>query len=155
MVAGGGPHQYAQAGYLRLQGMVTVYPFFEDNRGDGHKDFKKLDTPASGTHRYFVTYDRSAGKMRMGMDGTTYLSSSFDPPFYWWSPWEAQWDGEVHDLGDDIAGTASHPVYFSNLSWQTSAGGSWVMPWGLDLVSDSDRYAYAWDSDDQFHIWTK
>jgi hypothetical protein len=68
--------------------------------------------------------------------------------------WDEEWDGETHDLGDDMPGTVATPEFFSNLQHLPCNGCAWVAPTGLFIKSDSDRYGFQWDNNIQFHIWT-
>lgn len=157
MVAGGNTDcEWAQAGYHRIYGDSNVVYFAQYRRDCSVQPVTRRWTVASGTHNYRTWYSRSEGRMYMQVDTTTILTTNFDPALYWHSGWNAQWEGEVHDGGDDIAGTPSSPVYFSNLKWQTTPGGSWVTPTGLSIGSDSPRYGRQWDiQNSKFHVWTK
>lgn len=156
MVAGGAQCEYAQVGYYRKYAYSNVVYFAQYQRDCSAPVYHAETTVASGTHNYRTWYSRSEGRMYMQVDTTTILTTNFDPALYWHSGWEAQWEGEVHDGGDDIAGTPSSPVYFSNLKWQTTPGGSWVTPTGLSGGSDSPRYGFQWDiQNSKFHVWTK
>ena len=86
------------------------------------------------------------------------LTSSFDPTIAWGpaATWEPEYEGETHDNGDDMPGTASSPTYFQNMAIKTSVNTeTWAAPTGLTVSSDSSRYDTAWDTNSQMHIWTK
>lgn len=147
---------YAQSGYGIHRGQVTVYYFAEYSRCQGCGFTEKETSAASGTHFYSSVYDYVSA-IHMEVDSTTILTTNFDPTVYWSAPWSPQWFGETYDLGDDIAGTAASPVYFSGLCLRTSrSGGCTTSPSNLTTFVDSSRYHAKWDTaNSKFHIWTQ
>jgi len=156
MMAGGGSGQYAQVGYGRHQGQSSVYYFAQYKKNASTAAVHKETTVASGTHNYNVIYNFSNGHLYMYVDTTKILESNFDPAVSWTPGWQPQWEGETHDPGDDIPGSSSSPVYFSNMKIIATRGGPWVTPSGLTGSSTHSRYGFAWDTQNtKFHIWTK
>ncbi len=154
----GGTGGYAQSGYLRSRGQSTVYYFAEYSKcGSNVCGFTHKETSAaSGTHFYSSVYDYVSA-IHMQVDSTTILTTNFDPTVNWTAPWSPQWLGETHDLGDDIVGAATSPVYFSGLCLRTSrSGGCTTSPSNLTTEVDSSRYHAKWDiANSEFHIWTQ
>jgi hypothetical protein len=155
MTAGQGAGQYAQSGYDRYEGQSTVYFFAEYDKNSSTPPVNKEFGTASGTHTYDELYNFTGGFIQMEKDNTTLLQTNFDPIVEWSSPWSPQFFGETHDPGDDIAGTSSSPVYFSNLCIVTSRSGGCSTTPSLSTDSDLSRYHVAWDNQNQkFHVWT-
>lgn len=155
MTAGQGDDQYAQSGYVRFYGQSTVYFFAEYDKNSNTSFVYKGFGTASGTHTYDELYNFNGGYIQMEKDNVTLLTTNFDPAVSWTSPWSPQFLGETHDPGDDIAGTSSNPVYFSNLCIVISRSGGCSSTPSLSLYSDLSRYHNAWDSQNhKFHVWT-
>lgn len=152
---GANPYEYAQSGYDRSYGQSTVYFFAEYDKNKSTPFVDKEFGTASGTHTYDELYNFNGGYIQMEKDNVTLLTTNFDPIVWWSSPWSPQFFGETHDPGDDIAGTSSNPVYFSNLCIVTSRSGGCSSTPSLSLASDLSRYHNAWDSQNhKFHVWT-
>ncbi len=155
MASGPGGCGYAQAGYIRHTGESTSSYFAEYLKDCSSSAGYKQTSAASGTHTYSNVYNFSTGHISMNMDSTTLLTTNFDPAVSWSPGWMPEWEGEVHDNGDDMAGSSSSPAYFSNIQIIPCRSCGWTTPSGLTISSDSSRYGYAWNSNTQFHIWTK
>ncbi|MFZ5920830.1 MAG: hypothetical protein ACOYY3_07245 [Chloroflexota bacterium] len=156
MMAGGGNCEYAQSGYGRHQGQSTVYFFAQYSKNCSTPVTHKETSVASGTHTYRAAYNFSTGKISMYVDTTLLLTTNFDAGINWTPGWVPQWEGETHDPGDDVPGSQTSRVYFSNMKIIASHGGPWVTPSGLTGSSTSSRYGFAWNSQDsKFNIWTK
>jgi hypothetical protein len=157
LVTGHGANDgYAQSGYIRQVGQSTVYYFAEYIKFDTDpKPTRVIGNAASGTHDYEELYDYVSA-IHMYVDNSTLLTTNFDPTTVWAAPWDPEWQGETHDLGDDVAGTTSQPVYFTNMCLRTSRNqGCTTTPSNVTLHTDDTRYHYIWDTTNQaFHIWS-
>lgn len=152
---GGCDAGWAQVGYIRARDESQPQYFTEYKRGCGYAVMHQQHGVATGSHNYRVLWNTTTGFLKMKIDKFVKISTNFDPTLVW-PAMRAQWEGETHDDGSDIAGTLTDPVYFSGMGWRTTPGRPWVIPTGLTVSSDITRYDVAWDTQNQtFHVWTK
>lgn len=165
MLQGSGPGDgYAQSGYEKStnnfgdgKSRSVTYYFAEAIRlhCSTCKDAFKETSAVSGTNEYHQSYDFANNVIDMEINSTVLLKTKWDPKNNWTSPWMPEWEGETHWTKDDVPGTASSPVYFSNMRIKKCKTCAWS--WAtLTASSTSSRYAYKWDTQNgKFHIWTK
>lgn len=160
MIAGGGSgNGYAQVGILTQRGVPQMNYFVQWARDyptpAGTPFYSSFEGVASGSHNYQVLYDFNQGALQLWTDSTMYTQTTFDPAVSWTAPWVNEWEGETHDPGDDMPGTASSPEHFSYLQYKACRGCGFQTPSGLQLSCVCSRYSYAWDTQNySFHIWT-
>jgi hypothetical protein len=143
---------WAQSGYGRHSGQTTAYEFaqtcgkYNTSTQTCTSGFAEWDGPAvSGTHTYSQVYNFNTGRINMEVDGTVELTTSFDPITTWTGPWIPEWEGETHDIGDDMPGTLATPVHFSNMQIQTCRSGCYTQAPAHSLSSSNyTRYANRW-----------
>ncbi len=151
---------WAQVGYIKWPGYNSPLHFaeYQKNSNPGSDYAYKEGGAATGSPLYTVKYIKSTGLLYMYVGSSTLLTSSFDPTIAWGSPstWEPEYEGETHDNGDDMPGTATSQTYFQNMAIKTSVNTeTWTAPSGLTVSSDSSRYSAVKDSNSQMRIWTK
>ena len=91
----------------------------------------------------------------MQVDSTVLLTTNFDPAIYWSSPWVPNWFGETHNQGDDIAGTASSPVYFNQMCYVANRTSGCNTPSSYSLHNTlPSRYGDQQDYSFEIQVWT-
>lgn len=163
MVAGQGPNQYAQVGYLKIAGMTKPAAFTEYNDGTNiwnSSHWWRVTYAAiwsSGVqHTYVVDYNDTTAKLYMQIDGLTKASTPWSPNLVWNTPWSAQFFGETWDRGDDVPGTAGAREDFSSVTVRHCAGCLWQAPTGNTPVSNWSYYKFVWTlNPTAFQIYTQ
>ncbi|AEJ40236.1 hypothetical protein TPY_2056 [Sulfobacillus acidophilus TPY] len=117
-------NELAQIGWLKYVNWSSssVYFFYEYGQSGGLNPPEQLfvDTNAAnyGTSNEFTVYTQGNGQTDFIINGVgqfnTYLNST---------PNRAEWLGEVHSTGDQMAGDYNHPVYFNYV--QHLYNGTW------------------------------
>ena len=155
MLAGGIPsQQYAQAGYGRMYGDSTAY-YFTEYRQDGNHSFvrKEYGAISGGQNQNYQVAYNTGGYIDLWAAGN-HDRTNFNPVGIWSTPFKPQWEGETHDPGDDVPGTASNPTTFANLEWELTANSGFSGVSGIVFSSGSPRYGISSSNQSQFNIWT-
>jgi hypothetical protein len=156
MTTGGCAEEYIQSGYGRHQGQAfNVFPFAQYDVGVGsafvHKEL--ADPVPAGSKIYSTRYNFSSGAISAFYDGIKLLSVNIDTA--WCVGRGSQHEGEVHDKGDDIPGTAANKASLQSMEKINVRGGAWVALEGLTASSDSNRYGVDWVDNKHMRVWTK
>ncbi len=162
------PYSYAQAGYMYTQNPNRPLQYFTQYRQDGsqipqnNKYFIGSPSPGS-THTYAEFYDFAAGQIDMTVDGIIASSTNFDPIVTpaWQGAWMSAWAAETLNPADDVPGTVTAKTVFGNLGVQTTRGGGYGVPRGLQVGSHLPgsgrgyyRYSGVVSGPAQLSIWT-
>lgn len=152
---------WSQAGYFKTPGLsIKVYGEYNKNAcyfpNSGYMRVV-WGTGQAGVHTYQVNYNAKKQKANLWYDSNVITGTPFDPGVEWGAqPWDREWNGETHDRGDDMPGSAASPVFFTNLLYKNCQGCAWVDP-GLRATLNTlpERYGLQQDAGSSFHIWTK
>jgi hypothetical protein len=161
MIAGGYLYDYAQVGFGREGGTSTPRLFTEysaTTTGQWSRTHFSGFSPGT-THSYSVSFSFSSGQISMNADGVTQARTPFSADAVWGPGWTGQFYGEIHNLGDDFAGTSSAPVIFSNIQLKNTRAGAIFTPtsynYWIDRSSDLSFGKQSWTSPSSFKIWTQ
>lgn len=165
MLSGAAAYEYAQIGYGRIQGEVaSTTTFTEYNDGSNtHPGWQRSWWPGifvSGhTHSYVVSFSYTSGHVSMTVDGSTKATTPWGADTTWTGPWNGEFNGEVFDPGDDIAGTAATKAAFSLLKVKLCRTCSLVAPtWDPNYhpIKDLSWMQYQdVNPPNGFNIWTQ
>lgn len=159
MLAASDARGYAQIGYVRIAGYAAqrFYEFWDgDSGGSWARGYFGLISPGT-SHSNHVVYSFTDGKVRMIFDGVTKQTTPFSiESGQWATPWEGQWLGETWDRGDDVPGTASAKVRFSQVGVVTVRDGGYVKARNPQLHTGLPVYKFTWITvPTSFDIWTQ
>jgi hypothetical protein len=146
---------YAQIGYLR--GRVDDNPkyFAEYDRCGSACAFKQQPgAAASGVHDFRVNYSFLDDNLKMFRDTIPFLGTPWSPRGEW-SDWAPLWEGETHNVGDDMPGLSGSKVTFKYMEVWPCASCTWVGP-DTDHTASSGfvRYSATYDKIYTTQIWT-
>lgn len=150
----GSQYELAQAGYIKVYGTDSTPRNFAEYDDDyNNYGFKYLGgIPPNGSNNfYYDEYDTSSHTEDMVVNDTYMLQTSFDPDGDWPGPWEPQYLGEVHDAGDEMPGTSSARVSFTNVQYEPNYGGGFTTPYGESPTQDQG--CQQWYDNSAFDIW--
>jgi hypothetical protein len=112
----------------------------------------------SGTNTYKVVYNSVKHRFNLWYNGQG-DHTFWSPQTLWTHPWKAEFFGETHQCNQDVAGTRSNPVVFSNVQVRSKVG-SWqasniLTLKNIDDCSGPERYQRWWNTrHHSFRIYT-
>lgn len=153
---------WSQAGYLKKPGLsIKVYGEYNKSSCSVFQPPNYMlviwGTGQAGVHTYQVKYNSNKHLAKMWYENNVITTTPFDPGAQWGAqPWDREWNGETHDPGDDMPGSAASPAFFTNLLYQNCQTCSWLDP-GIPATTNTrpDLYGLQQDAGSSFHIWTK
>ena len=154
MLAGqGSTTRYAQSGQVRNAGTNSPVYFAEYNNDFGKAVYKAIGNTDTNSHSYYEVYNFAPGNVTMWKDGTSILTTNFDPIIAW-GGMVPEFFGETHDSGDDMPGGFFIPAQYSSMSMVTSRTSGWVSTTQLtSRNTNSARYAEGVGTS-SMNIWT-
>lgn len=150
-------YEYAQAGYLKRFGVDSTPYAFSEYRESESYNFVRHIWVSLGTLRdgynweYKTYYDTNASEEAMVVNGVNLSRTNFNPYDLWAGPWGQEWDGEVHDSGDEVPGTSSAPAKFTVVNYEPAMGGAFTTPFNEKAARDQG--CQTWIDDSNFNIY--
>lgn len=125
MVGGPGASDYVQVGWLQRAGGSPMY-FYESSSNNGFHEQLTWGT-ASGFNVYRVNYVDMGNQNLNYWDFLINGNSVHSTPVFdlGWSPSQAFAQAELHDSGDQVPGSVTNPVSFTNVKVKTTKNGSY------------------------------
>jgi hypothetical protein len=122
MIAPGQPNGgYVQSGFFRGYNQCTVF-FAETRISNSYGVSGKFGTsciPTDGSsHGYAEQYGAGCGCEYAKIDGTVWMTTSWNPFVYWSYPFDPLFFGEATYLESDMPGNSATPTNFSSLQGQ-------------------------------------
>lgn len=147
---------YVQSGFFRGYDQCMVY--FAETRQTGSADPQaKFGTSCiatnGSTHGYAEQYGSGCGCEYAKIDGTVWMTTSWDPYTYWAYPFIPEFSGEATYLESDMPGNAANPTNFAHLQEQDSSSNDFSNL-GCGLAKINDGSATRSDGEAWFNVIT-
>ena len=140
---------YVQSGFLRGYNQCMVY-FAETRRTSSYPFDSKFGTSCiatdGSTHGYAEPYGSGCGCEYAKIDGTVWMTTSWNPFQYWAYPFVPQFFGEATYLESDMPGNSASPTNFAHLQQQNSSDNQFSNL-GCNLAKSNDGSATRTDGE--------
>jgi hypothetical protein len=115
--------------------------------------------PADGSvHGYAEQYGSGCGCEYAKIDGTVWITTSWNPRSYWQYPFQPQLNGEANYTASDIPGTSGAPTQWADMQGQNGSDHQFYN-WACNgflvrSAPSSNRWSFAYTSCPSFEIYT-